>query len=71
MFMSALLCVSVVRFKNTQMNWEWLMKVGDLVTQMFGKRVGIVIDLDLCNGEAYVMWASRNTWSELKYLEVI
>ena len=47
------------------------MKVGDLVTQMFGKRVGIVIDLDLCNGEAYVMWASRNTWSELKYLEVI
>ena len=49
----------------------FVMKVGDLVTQMFGRRVGIVIDLDLRNGEAFVMWASRNTWSELKYLEVI
>ena len=47
------------------------MKIGDLVIQMFGKRVGIIIDLDLCNGEAFVMWETKNTWAEIKYLEVI
>ncbi len=47
------------------------MKIGDLVTQMSGRQVGIVIDLDLCNGDAYVMWETKITWSEIKYMEVI
>lgn len=47
------------------------MKIGDLVTQMPSSRVGIVVDLDLCNGDAYVKWETLNSWSEIKYLEVI
>ena len=47
------------------------MQIGDLVVQMFGRRVGIVIDLDLCNGDAFVKWETKVTWSEIKYLEVI
>ena len=47
------------------------MKVGDLVVQMPSRRAGIVVDLDLCNGEAFVKWETFNAWSEIKYLEVI
>ena len=47
------------------------MKIGDLVTQIPSSRVGIVVDLDLCNGDAYVKWETLNAWSEIKYLEVI
>tara|TARA_B100000131_G_C17998789_1_gene565664 strand:+ start:743 stop:886 length:144 start_codon:yes stop_codon:yes gene_type:complete len=46
-------------------------KIGDLVSQIPGRQVGIVIDLDFCNGEAYVMWETKITWSEIKYMEVI
>ena len=47
------------------------MKVGDLVTDPINSKVGLVVDLDLCNGDALVMWETYNSWSEIKYLEVI
>ena len=47
------------------------MKVGDLVTDPINSKIGLVVDLDLCNGDAYVMWKTKITWSEIAYLEVV
>ena len=47
------------------------MKIGDLVISRGHRRAGLVVDLDLCNSDAYVMWETKATWSEIKYLEVI
>ena len=47
------------------------MKIGDLVISRGWRRAGLVVDLDLCNGDAYVMWETKVAWSEIKYLEVV
>ncbi len=48
------------------------MKIGDIVIVPRTSKVGLVVDLDLCNGDAYVMWGKTgNTWSEISYLEVV
>ena len=48
------------------------MKVGDLVIVPRSSKIGLVVDLDLCNGDAYVVWGTtENTWSEIAYLEVV
>jgi hypothetical protein len=50
---------------------ESSVKVGDLVMQLGTRTIGLVVDVDLCNGEAFVKWETYNAWSEIKYLEVI
>ncbi len=47
------------------------MKIGDLVKSRGWRRIGLVVDLDLCNDDAYVMWETKIAWSEIKYLEVV
>ncbi len=48
------------------------MKIGDLVLQRGAYRsVGLVVDLDFCNDDALVLWGTKLTWSEIKYLEVV
>ena len=47
------------------------MKIGDIVMIPIDSRVGLVVDLDLCNGDALVKWETGITWSEIKYLEVV
>ena len=49
------------------------MKVGDLVTDPINSKIGLVVDLDLCNGDAYVMWGTTENilWTEIAYLEVV
>ena len=48
------------------------MKIGDMVILRGAYRpAGLVVDLDLCNGDAYVMWETKIAWSEIKYLEVV
>ena len=47
------------------------MKIGDLVVQTFNGRMGLVIDIDLSNNDAFVKWETKVTWSEIEYLEVV
>lgn len=47
------------------------MKVGDIVIVPRTGKIGLVVDLDLCNNDAYVMWKTKITWSEIAYLEVV
>ena len=47
------------------------MKISDIVIVPRTNKIGLVVDLDLCNGDAYVMWKTKITWSEIAYLEVV
>ena len=47
------------------------MKIGDIVIVPRTSKIGLVVDLDLCNSDAYVMWKTKITWSEISYLEVV
>ena len=47
------------------------LKIGDIVIVPRTSKIGLVVDLDLCNSDAYVMWKTKITWSEISYLEVV
>jgi len=47
------------------------MKIGDIVIVPRTSKIGLVVDLGLSNGDAYVKWKTKITWSEISYLEVV